>query len=330
MKVRSAKRNIIALAVTAAVYLLVTLLNKAGLVTSYYLQLIMISCINVCMTVSLNLVNGFTGQFSVGHAGFMAIGSYVSGYLTTQVIPQASIPAALQIPVFILALLAGGIVAGAAGALIGLPTLRLRGDYLAIVTLGFGEIIRAIIRLIPAVGGAKGMSGIPKYSSFLIVLIVTVIIVVLCRNMVNSAQGRACISIRENEIAASCLGVNTFKYKMMVFIVAAVMAGVAGGLYAHALCYTQPDLYSFNKSCDYLVFLYAGGTASLTGSVLSAFLLTFLPEVLRFLSDWRMAIYALLLIIIMLRLPNGLFGGREIPFMRCRNYRLNDAEEKKA
>lgn len=320
----------IALIVTAAVYLLVALLNKAGIIRGYYLQLIMISCINVCMTVSLNLVNGFTGQFSVGHAGFMAIGSYVSGYLTTQVIPQASIPAALQAPVFILALLAGGLVAGIAGALIGLPTLRLRGDYLAIVTLGFGEIIRAIIRLIPAVGGAKGMSGIPKYSNLLIVLIVTVVIVVLCRNLVNSAQGRACISIRENEIAASCLGVNTFKYKMMVFIVAAAMAGVAGGLYAHALCYTQPDLYSFNKSCDYLVFLYAGGTASLTGSVLSAFLLTFLPEVLRFLSDWRMAIYALLLIIIMLRLPNGLFGGREIPFMRCRNYRLNDIEEKKA
>lgn len=320
----------IALIVTAAVYLLVALLNKAGIIRGYYLQLIMISCINVCMTVSLNLVNGFTGQFSVGHAGFMAIGSYVSGYLTTQVIPQASIPAALQTPVFILALLAGGLVAGIAGALIGLPTLRLRGDYLAIVTLGFGEIIRAIIRLIPAVGGAKGMSGIPKYSNLLIVLIVTVVIVVLCRNLVNSAQGRACISIRENEIAASCLGVNTFKYKMMVFIVAAAMAGVAGGLYAHALCYTQPDLYSFNKSCDYLVFLYAGGTASLTGSVLSAFLLTFLPEVLRFLSDWRMAIYALLLIIIMLRLPNGLFGGREIPFMRCRNYRLNDIEEKKA
>lgn len=330
MKVRSAKRNMIALIVTAAVYLLVALLNKAGIIRGYYLQLIMISCINVCMTVSLNLVNGFTGQFSVGHAGFMAIGSYVSGYLTTQVIPQASIPAALQAPVFILALLAGGLVAGIAGALIGLPTLRLRGDYLAIVTLGFGEIIRAIIRLIPAVGGAKGMSGIPKYSNLLIVLIVTVVIVVLCRNLVNSAQGRACISIRENEIAASCLGVNTFKYKMMVFIVAAAMAGVAGGLYAHALCYTQPDLYSFNKSCDYLVFLYAGGTASLTGSVLSAFLLTFLPEVLRFLSDWRMAIYALLLIIIMLRLPNGLFGGREIPFMRCRNYRLNDIEEKKA
>ncbi|MEI3176198.1 MAG: branched-chain amino acid ABC transporter permease [Lachnospiraceae bacterium] len=272
MKVRSAKRNMIALIVTAAVYLLVALLNKAGIIRGYYLQLIMISCINVCMTVSLNLVNGFTGQFSVGHAGFMAIGSYVSGYLTTQVIPQASIPAALQTPVFILALLAGGLVAGIAGALIGLPTLRLRGDYLAIVTLGFGEIIRAIIRLIPAVGGAKGMSGIPKYSNLLIVLIVTVVIVVLCRNLVNSAQGRACISIRENEIAASCLGVNTFKYKMMVFIVAAAMAGVAGGLYAHALCYTQPDLYSFNKSCDYLVFLYAGGTASLTGSVLSAFL----------------------------------------------------------
>ena len=320
----------IALIVTAAVYLLVALLNKAGIIRGYYLQLIMISCINVCMTVSLNLVNGVTGQFSVGHAGFMAIGSYVSGYLTTQVIPQASIPAALQAPVFILALLAGGLVAGIAGALIGLPTLRLRGDYLAIVTLGFGEIIRAIIRLIPAVGGAKGMSGIPKYSNLLIVLIVTVVIVVLCRNLVNSAQGRACISIRENEIAASCLGVNTFKYKMMVFIVAAAMARVAGGLYAHALCYTQPDLYSFNKSCDYLVFLYAGGTASLTGSVLSAFLLTFLPEVLRFLSDWRMAIYALLLIIIMLRLPNGLFGGREIPFMRCRNYRLNDIEETKA
>ena len=202
------------------------------------------------------------------------------------------------------------------------------GDYLAIVTLAFGEIIRAIIRLIPAVGGARGMSGIPRYSSLLIVLIITVIIVVLCRNMVNSAPGRACVSIRENENAASCLGVNTFKYKMMVFIVAAVMAGVAGGLYSHALSYTQPDLYSFTKSCDYLVFLYAGGTASLTGSVISAFVLTFLPEVLRFLSDWRMAIYALLLIIIMLRLPNGLFGGKEIPFMRCRNYRLKEDSAK--
>ena len=328
MKIKTAKRNIIALIITAAVYLIVSLLNRAGIVTSYYLQLIVTSCINVCMTVSLNLVNGFTGQFSVGHAGFMAIGSYVAGYITTELIPQSALSGAFQIPIFILALIAGGVVAGIAGALIGLPTLRLRGDYLAIVTLAFGEIIRAIIRLIPAVGGARGMSGIPRYSSLLIVLIITVIIVVLCRNMVNSAPGRACVSIRDNEIAASCLGVNTFKYKMMVFIVAAVMAGVAGGLYSHALSYTQPDLYSFTKSCDYLVFLYAGGTASLTGSVISAFVLTFLPEVLRFLSDWRMAIYALLLIIIMLRLPNGLFGGKEIPFMRCRNYRLKEDSAK--
>ena len=327
MKKKTRKGNLIALIVAAAFYLIVSALNRAGLVTSYYLQLIMVSCINVCMTVSLNLVNGFTGQFSVGHAGFMAIGSYVSGYITTQVLPAGSIPAALQIPVFLLALVAGGLVSGLFGALIGLPTLRLRGDYLAIVTLGFGEVIRAIIRLIPAVGGARGMSGIPKYSSFFLVLVITALIVILCRNMVNSAPGRACISIRENEIAASCLGVNTFKYKMMVFIVAAVMAGVAGGLYSHALCYTQPDLYSFQKSCDYLVFLYAGGTASLTGSVLSAFLLTFLPEVLRFLSDWRMAIYALLLIVIMLRLPNGLFGGREIPFMRRKNYILREEAE---
>ena len=315
-------RNVRWLAGVFLVSAVLYVLNLRHVVSDYYIQLINLSCINVMMTVSLNLVNGYTGQFSIGHAGFMAIGAYVSAFITSVLTDSAGFPVFGQYAVFLAAIAAGILVAGIAGFLIGLPCLRLNGDYLAIVTLGFGEVIRAAIRLIPAVGGARGMTGIPKYSNLWIILIATLAVVVLVRNLVNSAHGRACIAVRENEIAAGSVGVNAFRTKMMAFVVAAMMAGMAGALYSHLLCYSQPDLFSMLKSCDYLVFLYAGGAASISGSIVSAFVLTFLPEVIRFLSDWRMAIYAALLVLIMLFRPNGLCGGKEIPILRCKNYRL--------
>lgn len=315
-------RNIRWLVGIAIVCVLFVVLNRYGIISNYYKQLVMFSCINVMMTVSLNLINGFTGQFSIGHAGFMAIGAYGSAYVTTILTNSATMSVVGQYAVFFLAIVVGSGLAGLAGFLIGLPCLRLKGDYLAIVTLAFGEVIRALIRMIPAVGSARGMTGIPHYTSFGIVIVATLLVIILVRNMVNSAQGRACVAVRENELAANCVGVNSYRYKMIAFVTAAVMAGMAGALYSHLLGYAQPDLFSLVKSCDYLVFLYAGGAASITGSIVSGFVLTFLPEAIRFLSTWRMAIYAILLILIMLFRPNGLCGGKEIPILHCKNYVL--------
>lgn len=329
-KVTGAARDIICLVVVVAVFALVQILNKQGVISDYYIQLISLSCINVMMTVSLNLVNGYTGQFSIGHAGFMAIGAYVSAYITSVLTNSASFSPLGQYGTFFAAIIVSIIVSGIAGFLIGLPCLRLNGDYLAIVTLGFGEVIRAVIRLIPAVGGARGMTGIPKYSNLWVILAGTLLVIVLVRNLVNSAHGRACIAVRENELAAGSVGVNAFHIKLMAFIVAAMMAGMAGAMYSHLLCYSQPDLFSMTKSTDYLVFLYAGGAASISGSIVSAFVLTFLPEVIRFLSTWRMAIYAALLVIIMIFRPNGLCGGKEVPILRCKNYKLKPKQKEEA
>lgn len=314
--------NIIAAAFVIVFYAAVTVLNKNGILNDYYVQLICISCINVMMTVSLNLVNGYTGQFSIGHAGFMAVGAYISAFITKIMTDPSALSAMGKNGIFLISIAAAAICAGIAGVLIGLPCLRLKGDYLAIVTLGFGEIIRAIIRLIPAVGGPKGMSGIPAYSNFTIILFFTLVIVLLVRNLVNSSYGRACISVRENEIAAGSVGINAFHTKLMAFTIAAMMAGVSGALYVHLLRMVQPDQFSMARSCDFLVFLYAGGAGSITGSIISAFTLTFLPEVFRFLSELRLPIYALLMILLMLFRPNGLFGGKEVPFLRCDNYTI--------
>ena len=327
-KLSTGTRDAICLAVVVAVFAVIQFLSSRHILSDYYIQLISLSCINIMMTVSLNLVNGYTGQFSIGHAGFMAIGAYISAYITSVLTNSASYSVFGQYGIFFVAIVVSVICAGIAGFLIGLPCLRLNGDYLAIVTLGFGEVIRAIIRLIPAIGGARGMTGIPKYSNLWIVLIGTLLVVVLVRNLVNSAHGRSCIAIRENELAAGCMGVNAFRVKLMAFVVAAMMAGMAGAMYSHLLCYSQPDLFSMTKSTDYLVFLYAGGAASISGSIVSAFVLTFLPEVIRFLSTWRMAIYAALLVLIMIFRPNGLCGGKEVPVLRCKNYQLKPKQKK--
>ncbi len=303
-------------------YILVTVLRSVGVLNGYYVQIMMIAGINIMMNASLNLVNGFTGQFCIRHAGFMSLGAYGSAVITTMVFAGKSIPAAAQIPVFLLGLLVGGCVACLVGALIGLPSLKLKGDYLAIVTLAFGEIVRALLRLIQPIGGARGMIGIPNYSNLGWVLFFVVLTLYLLRNLIYSPFGRAFIAIRDNEIAADAMGINTTRYKITSFCIAAFIAGVAGGLYAHVLAFIQPDSFSFTKSSDFLVFLYAGGSGSLTGSVLGAVLLTVLPEVLRFLADWRLAVYAVILVIVMLYRSEGLCGGKELPFMRIQRQAL--------
>ncbi|HOS68968.1 MAG TPA: branched-chain amino acid ABC transporter permease [Bacillota bacterium] len=297
-------------------YVVISALNKFGLVNSYLLQIIMLAGINIIMTVSLNIVNGFTGQFSIGQAGFMAIGGYASALFTTILFNTASWPAYTQIPMFIFSLFMGGVAASFIGFLIGLPTLRLKGDYLAIVTLAFGEVVRASIRLIDFVGGPRGLAGIPRYTNLFWVFLFTFLAIYGARNFVNSSFGRACISIRENEVASETMGINTTKYKVLSFTFAAFMAGVAGGLFGHLLMFLQPDTFSFLKSNDYLVFLYAGGAGSISGSIVSGLVLTIVPEMLRFMSNWRIVIYALVLVMLMLKRPEGLYGGKEFKWLK--------------
>ncbi|MGI6586228.1 MAG: branched-chain amino acid ABC transporter permease [Lutisporaceae bacterium] len=297
-------------------YAVISALNKFGLINSYFLQIIMLAGINIIMTVSLNIVNGFTGQFSIGQAGFMAIGGYASALFTTILFNTSSWPLYAQIPMFVFSLLMGGLTASFIGFLIGLPTLRLKGDYLAIVTLSFGEVVRASIRLIDYVGGPRGLAGIPRYTNLFWVFLFTFLAIYGARNFVNSSFGRACISIRENEVASETMGINTTKYKVLSFTFAAFMAGVAGGLFGHLLMFLQPDTFSFLKSNDYLVFLYAGGAGSISGSIISGLVLTVVPEMLRFMANWRIVIYALVLIMLMLKRPEGLYGGKEFKWLK--------------
>ena len=305
-----------------AFYALIMILRSADIINGYYMQVMLFAGVNVMMTASLNLVNGFTGQFCIGHAGFMSLGAYGSAVITTLVFKGTSVAPAAQIPVFLLGLLCGGIVAALVGCLIGIPSLKLKGDYLAIVTLAFGEIVRALLRLIQPIGGARGMIGIPNYANFFWIMLFVVLTLWLLRNLIYSPYGRAFIAIRDNEIAADAMGINTTKYKIMSFCIAAFIAGVAGGLYAHVLSFIQPDSFSFTKSSDFLVYLYAGDSGSLTGSVIGAVLLTILPEVLRFLADWRLVLYALILVVVMLYRSEGLCGGKEVPFLRIKRSSL--------
>lgn len=300
-------------------FLIVFGLNRVGVINAYAMQLIMLGCINIMMTVSLNLVNGFTGQFSIGHAGFMAVGAYSSALVTTLVFKTSAWPVAAQILIYIVSLIFGGIIAALMGLLIGIPSLRLKGDYLAIVTLGFGELLRSVIRLIDYVGGPRGLTGIPGYTNFFWVFLFTVLTIFFARNIVYSSVGRSCLSVRDNEIAAEAMGINTTKVKVRIFTIASFIAGVAGGLYAHMFMYLQPDTFNFAKSTDFLVFLYAGGAGSISGSILSAAVLTVVPELLRFLENWRMVIYGFVLVILMLRRPQGIMGNKEFSFIGKRN-----------
>jgi branched-chain amino acid transport system permease protein len=278
--------------------------------------------INIILAVSLNLINGYTGQFSLGHAGFMAVGAYTAAVITNQ-FGQLNTFAAGAI--FLVALLAGGLLAAITGLLVGLPTLRLRGDYLAIVTLGFGEIIRVIFQNMNAVGAARGLSVMHGWTNFFWTFGFAAVTVYVVVALVHSTYGRGFIAVRDDEIAAEAMGVNTTKYKVTAFVVGAFFAGIAGGLYAHAKQFISPSGFNFMESIAIVVMVILGGMGNTPGVILAAILLTLLPEGLRYLAgvqhlpgvtgeyplSWigstRMIIYSFLLIMLMLTRPQGLF-----------------------
>ena len=303
---------------TVGALVLVWALDRIAIqaVNPYIYRILVLCGLNAILALSLNLVNGITGQFSIGHAGFMAVGAYTSAAFTVYAVPRlfgvdpdaGGFAAAGP---FILAILTGGAISAAAGFLVGLPSMRLRGDYLAIVTLGFGEIIRVVILNIDAVGGARGFAGVPHRTNLAWVLGGVLVTFLVIRNLIRSYHGRAFLAIREDEIAAEALGVPTTRYKVSAFVIAAFFAGVAGALFAH-YTYLHTNSFTFMKSIEVIVMVVLGGMGSLTGSLLGATLLTALPEALRFASAERLIIYSLLLIILMIARPQGILGRREI------------------
>jgi branched-chain amino acid transport system permease protein len=314
--------------------LVVADLGLRRFLSPYLLQILVLCGINVILAVSLNLVNGFTGQFSIGHAGFMALGAYGSAMFSLHVgsgwvakLQAAGLPLAVaSAPALLMALLLGGLLAAMAGYLVGLPSLRLRGDYLAIVTLGFGEIIRVLILNIDAIGGPRGLPGIPGWASVFWVGLGVAAVVVVARHIADSTHGRALFAIRDDEVAAESLGVDSTTYKVLAFVLGAFFAGVAGGLFAHFLSYLNPNSFTFIKSIEVIAMVVLGGMGSISGSIVAAILLTLLPELLRPVKEYRMVLYSLMLIVLMITRPQGLMGTREISLGWLRK-RLRPARE---
>ncbi len=274
----------------------------------YFLDIAVGCGINITLAVSLNLINGYTGQFSLGHAGFMAIGAYAAAMLTTSF--GATLLPLLgnqQWLLLALALLAGGLAAAIAGFIVGVPSLRLKGDYLAIVTLGFGEIIRVVLQNIDAVGGPRGLIGIPAYTNLFWAYGLAAVAVYVVWTMVNSTYGRGFIAVADDEIAAEAMGINTTRYKITAFLVGAFFAGLAGGVYAHFKQYIAPQGFGFDRSIEIVVMVILGGMGNTAGVIIAAILLTVLGEWLRQFGDLRMILYSLLIIVLMILRPQGLF-----------------------
>jgi len=290
----------------------------------YYVDVLTRIGINIVLAVSLNLINGHTGQFSLGHAGFMAVGAYTAAAITMFAGPHVlpvNAPTIIIMLWFLVALLAGGSMAAAAGLLVGAPSLRLKGDYLAIVTLGFGQIISVIFRNIEPLGGALGLNGIPSYTNLFWAFGAAAVTVYVITAMVNSTYGRGFIATHDDEIAAEAMGINTTRCKIVAFVIGAFFAGIAGGLYGHFELSISPRGFDFNKSVEIVVMVIVGGMGNTLGVILAAILLTLLPEGLRMLSGvspslhWisesRLLLYSLLLITLMLLRPQGLFNFRK-------------------
>lgn len=282
-------------------FMLVQYLITTGLLNQYFQINLTSLGINIILAVSLNLINGFTGQLSLGHAGFMAVGAYTS-VITTQM---------LNMP-FIAGILAACLAAGLAGFIIGVPTLRLKGDYLAIATLAFGEIIRVVLQNIDYVGGPAGILGISKMTTWAWLFAAAVITIIVIQNIVNSSYGRAIISVREDEIAAELMGIDTTKYKVIAFVIGALFAGLAGALYAHYFYIIKPETFNFLKSFDILVMVVLGGLGSTTGAIIAAAFVTVLTAALQSFPAIRMILYALILIVVMIYRPQGLMGNKEL------------------
>ncbi|NUN06351.1 MAG: branched-chain amino acid ABC transporter permease [Bdellovibrio sp.] len=299
------------------------ILSVVGLVFDFaldaYFQLILLyALVNCLLSMSLNLVNGYTGQFSLGHAGFMAIGAYFAAYANTK---WDILPPALNALEFFIYCTGAGLFAAVAGLLVGLPSLRLKGDYLAIVTLGFGEIIRVTLLNMDFLGGPRGYSNIPGFSSFLFSFIFACVWLTICFftiwRVMHSTYGRGFLSVREDEIAAEAMGINTTRMKVRAFVLSSFFAGVAGALFAHFTKFISPSSFTFLQSVNVVIMVVLGGMGSMTGSIVAAFIITILPEALRPLQDLtgvdlRMVIYSLSLILVMILRPKGLFGDQEI------------------
>jgi branched-chain amino acid transport system permease protein len=283
------------------------LLPELGLLNPYLQQVFMYVGINIILTVGLNLVNGYMGEFSVGHAGFMGVGAYVSAILTVWVLPRQYGPF-----LFPFVLIAGGLAAALAGLVVAIPSFRTRGDYLAIVTLAFNMIVKSAIENIEAVGGPRGFMGMDKLTNMAWVYAWTLLTLYCVRNFVYSRYGRGVLSIREDEVAAELVTVNTRQCKVLAFVIAAFFAGVAGGLFAHLLQFINPRSFAlFPKSTEILVMVYLGGMGSIGGSVLGATIFTVVLELLRPLGVWRWVVVPLTLVLLMIFRPTGIMGLRE-------------------
>lgn len=319
MKDNFRRNTIILLVISLAVVLIPAALMEfplgAPAVDAYTAQIIILGGINAIMAISVNVICGITGQLSLGQAGFQALGAYSVILLTS----ECGIPLSVSI-------ILGGLIAAFFGFLIGFPTLKLEGDYLAIVTLAFGEIIRVVlVNLKGITGGPNGKQFSTVFTtsldhgaaiSYLSVIGSLVLIIVLLQNFLRSTYGRAILAVREDPVAANSNGIGVFRYKMIGFVIASFIAGIGGALYAPFIGFVKPDLASFNNSINDLIFVVLGGMGSITGGILAAFVLTILQEVLRFLRDYRLLIYPVILILVMLFRPQGLLGVKELSFVK--------------
>lgn len=301
------KENIAWLLLAVGIFLLCTILMNTGIINSYYKITLYNICINIILAVSLNLVIGICGQFSLGHAGFMCIGAYCAGVMTKMMAGPAG---------FVIGILIGFAISAVVALIVSVPTLRLRGDYLAIATLGFAEIIRILVQNMKITNGAAGLTGIPQLTTWPLLMISVVISIAIVCNFMHSAPGRACISIREDEIASEAMGINTTKYKVIAFVIGALLASLAGALYACNFYIIKPSQFTFNKSIDILVMVVFGGMGSMTSSVLAAIFIGILNMLLANFSEIRMIIYGLALVGIMIFKPTGLLGQRELSFKK--------------
>lgn len=302
--------NIIAITL---VFLLLFVLVQFKIIGSYFQGIIILACINIILATSLNITTGFLGQIALGHAGFLAIGAYSSALISMS-LSGSGIPDIIR---FLIAIIAGGILSGICGFFVGIPALRLRGDYLAIITLGFGEIIRVIILNLKITGGGKSLMGIDNLSNIYVVFWITVFIVSILFTFVRSKYGRAIMAIREDDIASEASGINNTYYKVLAFTVASFFAG---GIYAHYLTVLNASGYGFMKSTEYVVMVVLGGMGSLTGSIVASIILTILPEALRAFSEYRMLLYSIVLIIVMIFKPSGLLGTHEFSLIKLPIY----------
>ncbi len=290
--------------------------ESTSLLNSYTRFVLTAMLVNVILCVSLNLVNGYLGEFSVGHAGFMALGAYASAMLTTCLFPQT--PA-----LFIPAILVGGLMAAVVGFFLALLSFKTRGDYLAIITLAFLMIVKSALENISWVGGPRGLAGIPTLTTLPIAFATAIITLWVIRNLIYSKFGRAVVAIREDEIAANAMGVRTREAKILAFTVSSFFGGVAGALLAHQITFINPGSFDIVKSTEILVMVYLGGIGSLAGSILGAVIFTFLSEALREYGTWRMVILPLILVLLMIFRPRGIMGLRELPWFLPRRELFN-------